>query len=137
MPARGLPQDGRRCAAGRALLPGTLRDGAAIPAQFGIPGAEDPRWDPGLCGDFDPEKPDEAPEGAILGDGFCARPQEGMGRHSVWLFTVNGQWMPDITMRPGRHMLLRVANLSASVSYALELGEGGDARLSPGWRAGR
>jgi FtsP/CotA-like multicopper oxidase with cupredoxin domain len=30
--------------------------------------------------------------------------------------------MPDITLRPGRATLLRVANLSASVSYVLQLG---------------
>jgi FtsP/CotA-like multicopper oxidase with cupredoxin domain len=122
-PATGFLQDGRRCEPGAALLPGTLRDGAAIPASFDIPGADDPRWDPGLCGDFDPDHPGLAPEGSILGDGFCARPQEGRLRHSVWLFTVNGQWMPDITLRPGRYTLLRVANLSANVTHVLETGE--------------
>lgn len=122
-PATGFLQDGRRCEAGAALLPGAVRDGAAIPASFDMPGAEDPRWDPGLCGDFDPDHPGRPPRGTILGDGFCARPQPGLSRHSVWLFTVNGQWMPDLTLRPGRHTLLRVANLSANVSHVLETGE--------------
>lgn len=121
-PATGFLQDGRRCAPG-PLLPGLVRDGAAIPASFDIPGAEDPRWDPGLCGDFDPEHPDRPPEGTVLGEGFCAQPQEGMSRHSVWLFTVNGQWMPDITLRRGRYALLRVVNLSANVTHVLETGE--------------
>lgn len=122
-PAEGFLQDGRRCEPGAALLPGRVRDGAAIPASFETPNADDPRWDPGLCGDFDPNKPSEAPQGGLLGDGFCARPQDGMRRHSVWLFTVNGQWMPDITLRPGRYTLLRIANLSANVTYVMEVGE--------------
>ncbi|MDB5377155.1 MAG: hypothetical protein JWR00_1601 [Rubritepida sp.] len=122
-PAEGFFQDGQRCEPGAPLLPGTVRDGAAIPASFDIPEAEDPRWDSDLCGTFDPDHPGTAPEGSLLGDSFCARPQEGMGRHSVWLFTVNGQWMPDITLRPGRYALLRVANLSANVTHVLETGE--------------
>lgn len=126
-PEGGRTQSGLACEAGKPLLPGVVPDGAAIPARFGVAGAEDPRWDPGLCGDFD--APDAVPEGSGLGPGFCARRQEATGRHAVWLFTVNGQWMPDITLAPGRRMLLRIVNLSASVTYNLEIGPEGGAPL--------
>ncbi|RVT91584.1 hypothetical protein EOD42_21690 [Rhodovarius crocodyli] len=123
-PAAGRTQAGLACEPGRPLLPGTLPDGAAVPARFGVAGAEDASWNPSLCGDFD--SPGEAPEDSVLGPGFCARAQQATGRHAVWLFTVNGQWMPDITMAPGRRMLLRISNFSPSVTYNIEIGaEGG------------
>ncbi len=121
-PAEGRLEDGRACRPGPARLPGAAPDGAAIPAVFGTGEGEDATlWDATLCGTFSGATPDVAPTGSVIGPGFCAPAHTDSGQ-PVWLFTVNGQWMPDITLRPGRATLLRVANLSASVSYVLQLG---------------
>jgi len=119
-PASGRLEDGRSCRPGPARLPGAVEDGAAIPARFGT-GEDATLWNATLCGVFAGATPDVAPQGSVIGPGFCAPPRSADGQ-PLWLFTVNGQWMPDITLRPGRAMLLRVANLSASVSYVLQLG---------------
>lgn len=126
-PPTGRLEDGRACRPGPARLPGQGQgeapDGAAIPALFGTGEGEDATlWDATLCGTFAGATPDVAPSGSRIGPGFCAPARTASGQ-PVWLFTVNGQWMPDITLRPGRAMLLRVANLSASVSFVLRLGE--------------
>jgi len=121
-PATGRLEDGRACRPGPARMPGAVADGAAIPARFGTGEGEDATlWDATLCGVFAGATPDVAPSGSVVGPGFCAPPRSADGQ-PLWLFTVNGQWMPDITLRPGRATLLRVANLSASVSYVLQLG---------------
>ena len=57
--------------------------------------------------------PDKNP---ILRRGFCQR-----DRDSAWLFTLNGQRFPKITVRGGLNLLLRLGNLSANVAYWLEL----------------
>ena len=121
-PASGRLEDGRACRPGPARLPGAVQDGAAIPARFGTGEGEDATlWDATLCGIFAGASPDVAPQGSVVGPGFCAPARSADGQ-PLWLFTVNGQWMPDITLRPGRATLLRVANLSASVTYVLQLG---------------
>jgi FtsP/CotA-like multicopper oxidase with cupredoxin domain len=48
--------------------------------------------------------------------GFCQRDQT-----SAWLFTLNGQRFPTITIEGNRNVLLRTGNLSANVAYWLEL----------------
>ncbi|MFL5287009.1 MAG: multicopper oxidase domain-containing protein [Rhodopila sp.] len=54
--------------------------------------------------------------------GFCAGfPDAGTNR--VWMFTVNGQLFPTITVTPNRNHLWRIANLSASRIYVLDLAE--------------
>ena len=40
---------------------------------------------------------------------------------TVWLFTVNGQYEPDITIAPGGAEIWRIANLSATATYVLSL----------------
>ncbi len=40
---------------------------------------------------------------------------------TVWLFTINGQYLPDITVAPGGTEIWRIANLSATVTYVLTL----------------
>ena len=40
---------------------------------------------------------------------------------TVWLFTVNGQYLPDITVAPGGAEIWRIANLSATATYVLSL----------------
>ncbi|MGH6823138.1 MAG: multicopper oxidase domain-containing protein, partial [Methylocella sp.] len=51
-----------------------------------------------------------------LREGFCQRDQG-----SAWLFTLNGQRFPTITVEAGKNLLLRLGNLSANVAYWLEL----------------
>jgi FtsP/CotA-like multicopper oxidase with cupredoxin domain len=51
-----------------------------------------------------------------LRKGFCQRDKD-----SAWLFTLNGQRFPTITVEGGRNLLLRMGNLSANVAYWLEL----------------
>jgi FtsP/CotA-like multicopper oxidase with cupredoxin domain len=53
-----------------------------------------------------------------LHKGFCQRRDDSK---SAWLFTLNGQRFPTITVKGGSNVLLRVANVSANVSYWLEL----------------
>ena len=69
----------------------------------GVPGFEDPTGSPG---DTDPK----------LRKGFCQR-----DRDSAWLFTLNGQRFPTITVEDNQNLLLRIGNLSANVAYWLEL----------------
>jgi FtsP/CotA-like multicopper oxidase with cupredoxin domain len=39
----------------------------------------------------------------------------------AWLFTINGQVGPTITINPGRSQIWRIANTSATVAYVLDL----------------
>jgi len=48
--------------------------------------------------------------------GFCQRSED-----TAWLFTLNGQRFPTITVEGGRNVLLRMGNVSANVAYWLEL----------------
>jgi FtsP/CotA-like multicopper oxidase with cupredoxin domain len=56
-----------------------------------------------------------------LRKGFCQRDKD-----SVWLFTLNGQRFPTITVEGGHNLLLRMGNVSANVAYWLELNKDGD-----------
>jgi FtsP/CotA-like multicopper oxidase with cupredoxin domain len=51
--------------------------------------------------------------------GYCQL--DTQDKDSVWLFTLNGQRFPTITVPGGRNLLLRLGNLSANVPYWLEL----------------
>ena len=51
-----------------------------------------------------------------LRKGYCQREED-----KAWLFTINGQRFPTITVEGGRNLLLRLGNLSANVTYWLEL----------------
>src|SRR5262249_47766824 len=55
-----------------------------------------------------------------LREGFCQRDPD-----SAWLFTLNGQRFPTITIEGGQTLLLRLGNLSSNVAYWLELEHGG------------
>jgi FtsP/CotA-like multicopper oxidase with cupredoxin domain len=48
--------------------------------------------------------------------GFCQRDP-----NSAWLFTLNGQRFPTITIEGNRNVLLRTGNLSSNVAYWLQL----------------
>lgn len=69
-------------------------------------------YDAGFCGD------DAYP---VLTDGACT--PEGRSDQR-WLVTVNGQVTPVLTMQDDAPQVLRIANLSASMSYNLELRAG-------------
>ena len=64
---------------------------------------------------------------ASLRKAFCQRSKE-----SAWLFTLNGQRFPTITVEGGRNILLRMGNLSANVAFWLELVKEGGAEAEPG-----
>jgi FtsP/CotA-like multicopper oxidase with cupredoxin domain len=64
-------------------------------------------FDPGLCGD----------SGAAAPSGVCSSP----AGDSRWLFMVNGQVFPTITVRKGDRHVWRMANVGATVSYKLRL----------------
>jgi FtsP/CotA-like multicopper oxidase with cupredoxin domain len=61
---------------------------------------------------------------AKSGKGFCSHPGLSATTDLAWLFTVNGQLYPTITLAPGRTQLWRVANVSATVAYTLVLLDG-------------
>lgn len=71
--------------------------------------------------------PPQPRPGEFAGAGYCghrgaslsgqANPQQD----TVWLFTINGQRDPTITMQPGRNQIWRVGNMSPDVTYILEL----------------
>jgi len=58
-----------------------------------------------------------------LRTGFC---QSEPG--SAWLFTLNGQRFPTITVEGDRNLLLRIGNVSANLGYWLELKKEGGCR---------
>jgi FtsP/CotA-like multicopper oxidase with cupredoxin domain len=64
------------------------------------------------------------------GEGFCSHPgwtKDGATDNSAdlaWLFTINGQLYPTVTVAPGRTQLWRVANVSATVAFTLNLFDG-------------
>ena len=107
-----------------AVPSGAMPDAAALGqrAQW-LRGDDD---DPGACPDrANPRQP--RPMGAFFGPGYCGHHGVTMAgstdpsQDTVWLFTINGQHDPTITMQPGRNQIWRVANLSASLTYLLTL----------------
>lgn len=61
-------------------------------------------------------------------EGYCQSP---LDPSKVWLFTVNGQRFPQITIGAGRGALLRIGNLSPNLTYRLRLlPKGGGVPLS-------
>jgi FtsP/CotA-like multicopper oxidase with cupredoxin domain len=104
--------------------------------QLAVPaGAEPDRVPPGVAGQWttddayntalcpgEANPPQPAAPGEFSGPGYCG--QHGADPtipDTVWMFTVNGQYNPTITMAPGRNQIWRVANLSADLTYVLEL----------------
>jgi FtsP/CotA-like multicopper oxidase with cupredoxin domain len=68
-----------------------------------------------LCGAWDAiaQKLDTNPK---LRLGFCQKTAT-----SAWLFTLNGQLFPKITVPAGKNMLLRLGDVSANIGYWLEI----------------
>lgn len=82
----------------------------------------DTGWNTGLCPSL-ANPPQAAVPGEFHGFGYCGAPAPAgsVGTEVVWMFTVNGQYAPTITLAPGRNHVWRMANLSASTVYALQL----------------
>jgi FtsP/CotA-like multicopper oxidase with cupredoxin domain len=66
----------------------------------------------------------------LSGLGYCTHPKiysadsnapYDSAHDLVWLFTVNGQMGPTITVDPGRRQIWRIANTTATVTYVLDL----------------
>ncbi len=67
------------------------------------------------------------------GLGYCAHPEDYTGTSGspydpshdlVWLFTINGQLGPTITVDPGHRQIWRIANTTATVTFVLDLVDG-------------
>lgn len=104
----------------------TLPDHPAAAGRAGV--AVNDAFSPGLCQSPPADKNGIGFPGAAMyapaDTGFCAAMLGQTNR--VWMFTVNGQLFPTITFAPNRDQLWRVANLSASVSYVLDLVDAAD-----------
>ncbi len=65
--------------------------------------------------------------GQFAGEGYCGHHGASQGgkasaqQDTVWMFTVNGQRNPTITMQPGRSQIWRIVNTSPDVTYVLQL----------------
>jgi FtsP/CotA-like multicopper oxidase with cupredoxin domain len=68
------------------------------------------------CGAWDPARSALDMSNIALRTGFC---QSDLT--SAWLFTLNGQRFPTITVEGDRNLLLRIGNISANLGYWLEL----------------
>jgi FtsP/CotA-like multicopper oxidase with cupredoxin domain len=81
-------------------------------------------FDPPGCPVYKDSQPDPDPD-PKLRKGFCQRIHDPADpkrdRNSAWLFTLNGQRFPTITVEDNQNLLLRIGNLSANVAYWLEL----------------
>jgi FtsP/CotA-like multicopper oxidase with cupredoxin domain len=93
------------------------------------------KWLSGKVYDTQACRKDSNPGVQLLsGHGFCGHTtvydenQKIVDRanDTVWLFTINGQNYPDVTIQPGETELWRIANLSPTVTYTLELVDGAD-----------
>jgi len=97
----------------------SLEDISALPEDASQHKAA--RWAPRERDSFDPPgcpvyKDSQLDPDPKLRKGFCQRAQK-----SAWLFTLNGQRFPTITVEANQNLLLRIGNLSANVAYWLEL----------------
>ena len=95
-----------------------------------------PDYDSGACPlQANPHQP--GPPASFAKPGYCGHHGAKIGKttdasqDTVWMFTVNGQYDPTVTMAPGRHQIWRIANLSASLTYVLELVDDATGQLQP------
>lgn len=80
-------------------------------ADGNSPAIWEPQFDARWCGDTPAPDPQDR-------RGYCRSPEDD---DKIWLYTINGQRYPTIRIASGRNHLWRVANLSASVTYELEV----------------
>lgn len=103
------------------------RVGTTTPAQR----RTDDAYDSSLC-PTESNPPQPAAPGEFAGPGYCGRRGHGAGAaDTVWMFTVNGQYNPTLTLPSFRNQIWRVANLSANASYLLELADDASGRIQP------
>jgi FtsP/CotA-like multicopper oxidase with cupredoxin domain len=95
-------------------------------------------YDSGACPSQSNPPPTTPPTNPSFTEpGFCAHHGIQTGnavdpsKDLVWLFTVNGQMFPTIRTKAGRNQLWRIANLSANVSYLIELTKDDDSSHAP------
>jgi FtsP/CotA-like multicopper oxidase with cupredoxin domain len=104
------------------------------PAQL----PDDNAYDSGACPTQSNPPPTTPPTNpSFAKPGFCAHHGVLSGnvvdlsKDLVWLFTVNGQTFPTISAKVGRNQLWRIANLSANVTYLIELTKDDDSTNKP------
>lgn len=78
----------------------------------------------GICKVWEKKESSSGDEDPKRREGFCQRDP-----NSAWLFTINGQRFPTITVEDGQNLLLRLANVSPNVVYWLELAN--DGKIAP------
>jgi FtsP/CotA-like multicopper oxidase with cupredoxin domain len=78
------------------------------------------------CGAWKPDGSALDNDDPKLRKGYC-QPDA----NSAWLFTLNGQRFPTVTVEGGKNLLLRLGNLSANVAYWLELYNEADGKILP------
>ena len=111
-------------------VPHGLRPGAATGQQAQWVNGQDglPDYDPGACVGANAW----FAHGACGHDGLPLATGSDASRDLAWLFTVNGQHFPQLTAPSTRPQLWRIANLSANLTYVLEIAEGADpAKAAP------
>ncbi|HEY0836026.1 MAG TPA: hypothetical protein VGE72_19130, partial [Azospirillum sp.] len=59
----------------------------------------------------------KCPATTMSAGGYC----DGANPNDYWLFTLNGQRFPKLTVPAGRNKLWRIANMSANLTYVLQL----------------
>lgn len=75
--------------------------------------------------------------GTFSGFGYCGHHLSFAGgridpfHDTVWMFTINGQYNPTVTMKPGRNQIWRINNLSANATYVLELDDNATGKAVP------
>ncbi len=79
--------------------------------------------DPGKAPPSESDKPDDIKKNRyqILDRGFCQFESQDVDLPGNWLFTINGQIQPTITMKQGVPELWRIANTSSNATYRLSL----------------
>jgi FtsP/CotA-like multicopper oxidase with cupredoxin domain len=106
-------------------------------APSGTPAQWPSDYDSGACPSQSNPPPSPPTNDSFGGPGFCAHHgiKSAKGTDStmdlVWLFTVNGQVFPTIQTRVGHNQLWRIANLSANLTYLIELAKDDDPAKAP------
>ena len=102
-----------------SVPPGVTPDKAATGTRAQWLSGDD--YNSGLC-PARANPPQPWADGEFSGPGYCGvHGSDTSQPDTVWMFTINGQYFPTITMRPGHDQIWRIANLSSSLAYVLEL----------------
>lgn len=110
------PSGASDCTPGSAMLPDKV---TKPPYAHGVTWVSGDSYDTTMCSGTK----------VVQGAGYCAVP--GPTASKVWLFTVSGQNFPQITLPADHNHLWRIANISASATYVLELKDNATGILQP------